>query len=122
MKKDKILIVEDEMILAIELEMRLQDNDFQNIKCTSSGEEAVELAISFKPGVILMDIMLNGIINGIEAAQLIIQFNKIPIIYITGNDHLKKDEQLLATKPFAVLSKPYSDWELFKTIGKALKK
>ena len=122
MKKESIIIVEDEMILAMELEMRLQDEGFHNIKCTSTGEEAVELAMSFKPGVILMDIMLNGAINGIEAAQLIIQFNKISIIYITGNDHLRKDKQLLATKPVAVLSKPFSDWELFEAIEKALKK
>lgn len=119
MKKERILIVEDELILAMELEMRLQDEGFHNIKCTSTGEEAVELATSFKPGVILMDIMLKGVINGIEAAKLIIQINKIPIIYITGNDHLKKDEQLLATKPIAVLGKPLSDCELFEAIEKA---
>ena len=77
MQKEKILIVEDEMILAMELEMRLQDEEFNNIKCTSTGEEAVELATSFKPDVILMDIMLNGVINGIEAAQLILEFKKI---------------------------------------------
>ncbi len=122
MQKEKILIVEDEMILAMELEMRLQDEEFNNIKCTSTGEEAVELATSFKPDVILMDIMLNGVINGIEAAQLILEFKKIPIIYITGNDHLRKDEQLLATKPVAILGKPLSDWELFEAISKALKK
>ncbi|RKY56743.1 MAG: response regulator [Candidatus Neomarinimicrobiota bacterium] len=122
MQKEKILIVEDEMILAMELEMRLQDEEFNNIKCTSTGKEAVELATSFKPDVILMDIMLNGVINGIEAAQLILEFKKIPIIYITGNDHLRKDEQLLATKPVAILGKPLSDWELFEAISKALKK
>ena len=122
MKKESILIVEDEMILAMELEMRLQDEGFHKIKRTSSGERAVELAMSFKPDVILMDIMLNGVINGIEAARLILEFNIIPIIYTTGNEHLRKDEQLLATKPIAVLSKPCSEWELFEAIEKALKK
>ena len=120
MKKGKILIVEDEMILAMELEMRLQSEGFHKIKRTSSGEKAVELAMSFKPDVILMDIMLSGVINGIEAARLILEFNKIPIIYITGNDHLRKDKQVLATKPVAILGKPLSDWELFEAIEKAL--
>ena len=114
------IIVKDKLILAMELEMRLQSEGFHNIKCTSTGENAVNLAMSFKPDVILMDIMLNGVINGIEAAQFILEFNKIPIIYMTGNDHLNKDEQLLATKPIAVLSKPLSDWELFEAIEKAL--
>ena len=120
MKKEKILIVEDELILSMELEMRLQDEGFLHIKCTSTGEEAVELAASFKPDLILMDIMLNGKINGIEAVRLILEFIKIPIIYITGNGHLKTDEQLLSTKPIAILSKPLSDWELFEAIEKAL--
>jgi len=52
---------------------------------------------------------------------LICEFNKIPIIYITGNDHLIKDKQLIATKPIAVLSKPCYEWELFEAIKKALK-
>jgi CheY-like chemotaxis protein len=117
-KEKRILIVEDEMILAMELEMRLQSMGFANIKCTSYGEEAVEFAVTFKPDVILMDIMLMGKINGIEAAQLIRQNNKIPIIYITGNDHLKKDKHLLATKPAAILNKPCSDWELLEAIKK----
>lgn len=121
MKEKRILIVEDEMILALELEMRLQSKGFDNIKCAYTGEEAVEFAVTFKPDVILMDIMLRGKINGIEAARLIMQINKIPIIYITGNDHLKKDKKLLATKPAAILSKPCSDWELFEVIEKSAK-
>ena len=75
-KKERILIVEDEVILAMELVMKLQSEGFHHIKCTSTGEEAVELAMSFKPCVILMDIMLNGAINGIEAARLITQIKK----------------------------------------------
>jgi len=122
MKKEKILIVEDELILSMELEMRLQDNDFQNIKITTTGEQAVELAMSFKPDVILMDIMLNGAINGIETASQILAYKKIPIIYLTGNDHLKEDDKLIATSPIAILGKPLSDWELVEAIEKALKK
>ncbi len=121
MKKEKILIVEDELILSMELKMRLQREGFNNIKCITTGEEAVEYAVNFKPDIILMDIMLNGVITGIEAAQLIFQFIKIPLIYITGNDHLRTDEQLLATKPVAILGKPCSEWSLSEAIKKALK-
>ena len=120
MKEKRILIVEDEMILAMELEMRLQGEGFHNIACTSTGERAVELALSFKPDVVLMDMMLKGGINGIEAASQILAHKKIPIIYITGNDHLKKDEKLIAAEPVAILSKPCSDWKLFEAVKKAL--
>ncbi len=117
----KILIVEDELILAMELEMRLQSKDFYNTKIVTKGEQAVKSAKSFQPDVILMDIMLPGVINGIEAAIQILAFKKIPIIYITGNDHLREDAKLLATNPVTILGKPLSAWELFESLDKALK-
>ena len=121
MTHENILIVEDELILAMELEMKLQHQGFNKIKIISTGEEAIVLARSYKPGLIIMDIMLKGKINGIEAASLILAHKKIPLIYITGNSHLKEDAKLLATHPIEVLSKPLSDWELFNSIKKALK-
>ncbi|MBC8184671.1 response regulator [candidate division KSB1 bacterium] len=121
MQKVKILIVEDELILAMELEMRLQSKDFYNTKIVTKGEQAVKSAKSFQPDVILMDIMLPGVINGIEAAIQILAFKKIPIIYITGNDHLREDAKLLATNPVTILGKPLSAWELFESLDKALK-
>ena len=121
MQKEKILIVEDELILAMELEMRLQSKDFYNTKIVTNGEQAVKSAKSFQPDVILMDIMLPGVINGIDAAIQILAFKKIPIIYITGNDHLREDAKLLATNPVTILGKPLSAWELFESLDKALK-
>ncbi len=122
MQKVKILIVEDELILAMDLEMRLQSKNFNSIKIVTNGEQAIKSAKSFQPNVILMDIMLPGVMNGIDAAKQILTFNHIPIIYITGNDHLKENAKLLATNPIAILGKPLSDWELFESIEKALKK
>ena len=121
MTQDKILIVKDELILAMELEMKLQLRDFHKIKIISTGEEEIDLAHSYKPGLVIMDIMLKSKINGIEAASQILAHKKIPLIYITGNSHLREDAKLLATNPIEVLSKPLSDWELFNSIKKALK-
>jgi two-component system, response regulator PdtaR len=121
MNNEKILIVEDELILAMEMEMKLQDRGFNNIKIISTGEEAIDLAESYKPNLVIMDIMLKGKINGIEAASQILTFQKIHLIYVTGNSHLKEDTKLVATNPIDILSKPLSDWELFNTINKALK-
>ncbi len=82
----------------------------------------VEQAVKVRPDLILLDIMLKGEIDGIEAAARIRRSSNTPIIYMTGNDHLKTEKRLLATLPIGVLSKPAMDWELFEMIEKALKK
>jgi two-component system, response regulator PdtaR len=121
LRKEKILIVEDEIILALDLELQLQSDNFSKLKIVCSGEQAVSLARTFKPNIILMDIMLRGKMNGIEAAGQIRTFSNMPIIYITANNNLKNDPQLIATKPIAILGKPYPEWQLTEMIKKALK-
>jgi len=116
----KILIVEDESIAALELMTRLQSKGFKDVKIVSSGEQAVEMADQTDYNLILMDIMLAGQIDGIEAATQIRSHKKIPIIYITGNTHYKTEERLLATRPIEVLIKPVADWRLFEIIDQAL--
>jgi len=116
----KILIVEDESIAALELMTRLQSKGFKDVKIVSSGEQAVEMADQTDYNLILMDIMLAGQIDGIEAATQIRSHNEIPIIYVTGNTNYKSDDRLLATHPIEVLIKPVQDWQLFEMIGKAL--
>ena len=120
LKEWRILIVEDEAILAMELEMKLKSNNFENIKIASTGAQTVEYAKNFKPDVILMDIMLKDKMNSIEAAQQILIHQTIPIIYITGNIHLKEDKKLIATNPVAVLNKPCMEWEMLNSIELAL--
>ena len=121
MKKIKILIVEDVNIISMELEMKLSLAGYEIVGVAIKGEEAVEIAKKKKPDIILMDIFLQGSINGITAAQKICAKRKIPIIYMTGNDHLREDQSLLDTNPIAVLSKPAFDWELYEAIEEATK-
>lgn len=120
MKKTKILIVEDETIISMELKMRLESKGYQFVFTTISGEQAVKMAASLQPDVILMDIMLNGKLNGIEAAERILSRRKIAIIYITANSNLKYDPQLIGTRPVAVLAKPVEERELFGLIEKTV--
>ena len=120
MNQKKILIVEDEAIIALELESKLQSHGYNLIYFSSTGAEAIQIAYDKKPDVILMDITLKGKMNGIEAARKIHQNHKIPIIYMTGNSHFRSDKKLLKTNPVKVLSKPASDWEIFSAIEKAL--
>lgn len=121
MKKAKILIVEDEALIALELKLKIESIDFQVISVVPSGEQAVEAAKKHHPNLILMDIMLKGNVDGIQAASQIKADQDIPIIYMTGNSHLKTDKRLLATMPVAVLAKPVMEWELFEVIEQALK-
>jgi len=118
----EILIVEDEAIVALEMEMKITLEGYDVVKIVATGEEAVEIAAKTKPDLILMDIMLLGEMDGIEAAKQISKIGDIPIIYITGNSHLKSDERLLSTRPAEILSKPISDWKLFEVIEKVLVK
>ena len=118
MQDIKILIVEDEYIIAMDLKMRLQSEGYQFVH-TDSGEQAVELAATFHLDLILMDIMLNGKLNGIEAAERILSQRKIPLIYLSSNSHLRSNQQLINTHPVAVLAKPVEDYKLFDMIEKA---
>lgn len=118
MKHANILIVEDEVLIALDLKVKLESIGHKVISNVFSGEEAVVLAEKIRPDLILFDIRLKGKIDGIEAATRIRQKSSVPIIYMTGNDHLRADKNLLATKPVGILSKPAEDWELFDMIDK----
>ena len=120
MIKKRIMIVEDEMIAAVALRTSLMIEGYDVVDTVSSGRRALESAIRFSPDLILMDIQLKGDMDGIEAAERIGTFQHIPIIYITGNNHLKTDKRLLETRPADVLSKPFSDDQLFGAISSAL--
>ncbi len=85
-----------------------------------TGEQAIKMVQTKLPDVIIMDIMLSGKINGIEAAEKIYKKHNIPIIYMTGNSNLALNIKLQKTYPVEVLSKPVSDWEIFSAIEKAL--
>lgn len=119
MSKAKILIVEDETIIAMDLKLKLEQEGYKVTGLVASGEEAIEMALQHKPDIILMDIMINGAIDGVEAARRILEKLKTKIIFITGNSNLKKSEKLLKVKPFAVLPKPTSEWLMLETIERA---
>ena len=120
MKGKRILIVEDEAIIALELEMRLQIEGFNDIKIVSTGQQAIDLTNEKEFNLILMDIILKGQMDGIEAARQINKNHSIPIIYVTGNSDYKTDKRLLATRPIDVLIKPVASWQLFKIIKQTL--
>jgi CheY-like chemotaxis protein len=120
--KETILVVEDEMITALDIKLRLEDFGYNVPGTIAYGEEAVEKAEEFKPDLILMDIMLKGEMNGIEATKEIQKTKDIPIIFLTANTNKEIIENALKTTPSGYISKPFNDRELKYIIEIAIKK
>lgn len=90
-----ILIAEDEFMLSMLLEHILKQNGYENLHFVKTGEDAVDKAKEVNPSLILMDIFLEGTIDGIDAVTQIREFSRVPVIYITGNsDYLTKSRAL----------------------------
>lgn len=110
--KAKILVVEDENIVAMDIRKILLDSGYEITSVISSGEEAIADVREQKPDLILMDIVLKGKMTGIDAARIITQYFDIPIIYMTA---LSTDDALLEARSresYGFLFKPFSANEL----------
>jgi diguanylate cyclase (GGDEF)-like protein/PAS domain S-box-containing protein len=117
-----ILIVEDEKIVARDLQLALEDLGYQVAAIADSGELAIQQATDLRPDLMLMDIRLAGEMDGITAAQTIVERLEIPIVYLTAHS----DEQTLAraktTRPLGYLIKPFAEQELRAVVEIALYK
>ncbi|MCK9195849.1 MAG: response regulator [Syntrophales bacterium] len=122
MSSEKIMVVEDEWIVADQLCMSLKELGYTVCSTASTGYEAIMKVESDRPDLILMDIVLKGRMDGIEAAGRInSQFN-IPVLYLTAHTNQKYIERAKQTNPFGYLVKPYNQKELYATIEMALHK
>ena len=113
----RILIVEDDMIIAANLAMQLTKIGYDVIGIESRGEEAITHAKVNPPDLILMDINLNGKINGIETVKAIQRSNDTPVIYLTANSDESTFESAKVTQPFAFISKPFNQIDLHRAIA-----
>ncbi len=121
-KKVSVLIVENEGIIALNIKTKLEDLGYRITAIAKSGEEAIQLAESTHPNLVLMDIRLPGQIDGITAAENIsTQFN-IPIVYLTAHADPEILHRAKITKPFGYIFKPFEIRELVSTIEIALYK
>lgn len=121
-KSQYILVVEDEMITALDIKLKLEDFGYNVIKTVKSGEEAIEVVKNNALDLILMDITLKGDINGIETTRRIKKDYDIPVIYLTANTNKESIEQAINTKPEGYIPKPFDVMELKHTVGVALRK
>lgn len=118
----KILIVEDASIVALDLQRSLQNMGYQVTDIVTSGEAAVKCLECEKPGLILMDIKLSGVLDGIATAEIIRRNQDIPVIYLTAYSDRDTLERAKITEPFGYIIKPFEDRELRTVIEMALYK
>lgn len=120
MSVGKLLIVEDERIVAKDIQSTLQNLGYEILAMVSSGEEAVSRAAEMRPDLVLMDIMLKGQMDGIQAAQVIQDRFSIPVIYLTAYADSSTLQRAKITTPFGYILKPFEERELHTTIEMAL--
>jgi PAS domain S-box-containing protein len=121
-KNGHVLIVEDESVNAAVIDHRLKKLGYPVAGIATSGEEAIELVQQTKPDVVLMDIQLEGKIDGVEAAITIRKKTGIPVVYLTGNSDEETIERARTTEAFGYLHKPFHEREVHSTLQLALHK
>lgn len=120
MTKERILIVEDEILVAQSLNQILVRLGYEVVGITTSGEDAIKYSHQFNPDLILMDILLNGELDGIQTAQEIHSYIKIPIIYLTALSDQETLQRAKVSDPFGYLVKPFNERELHAAIEMGL--
>ena len=106
-KTPKILIVEDESIVAKDIEKMLQKVGYEIVAIVNSGEDAIERASEARPDLVMMDINLKGAMDGVQAAERIHAQLDIPIIYLTAYSDEKTLKRAKITSPFGYVLKPF---------------
>lgn len=120
MANEKILVVEDEELIGQDIKILLEDLGYEVPYLVPSGEEAISRAGEIRADLVLMDIMLEGEIDGIEAAHKINDQYGIPIIFLTAYRNEEILERAKLTEPYAYIVKPFEERELRTNVEIAL--
>lgn len=120
MKKKRVLIIEDEPIIAADLQDRLTDLGYEVMANVCSGEEALEEVRYATPDLILMDVHLSGTLDGVETALRIRETINAPLIFLTSNSDEATFQRARQAKPLAFISKPFRGRDLAHAIELAI--
>ncbi len=115
----KVLVVEDEYVVAKDVQDSLSSLGYAVPALASSGEDAIQKAEETRPDLVLMDIKLAGDMDGVEAADEIWHRFNIPVVYLTGNSDRSTLQRAKVTEPFGYVLKPFEDEELHAAIEMA---
>ena len=120
--KPKILIVEDERVVAEDIQRSLEQIGYTVPAIAGSGDDALKFVKQFIPDLILMDIVIRGSMTGIETAEKILADYDVPIVYLTAYADEKTLEEAKLTAPAGYILKPFNNRELQSTIEMAIYK
>lgn len=116
-----IMIVEDNVVSVMELEEALRSHSYELAGVASSGLEAVSMQRETEPDLILMDIKMPGTLDGISAAEQILSYNDIPIIFVTGYDDEEILERASHLNPAGYILKPFVSKQIIAAVRIALR-
>ena len=119
---NRIMLVEDEIIVAMDVQQRLESLGYEIVAHATSGEEAIQYASTAKANLILMDIKIRGAMDGIKTAAKIRETQDIPVIFVTAFSDENTLKRARVTEAYGYLIKPFEDRELRSTIEIALYK
>ena len=118
----KIMVVEDERIVALHLSQQLRKLGYEVLPIVSSGEKAIRQVKELSPDLLLMDIHIEGDMDGIEAARRIVDEFGIPVIYLTAHSEDATVQRAKTTRPYGYLIKPFAERELSITLQMVLER
>jgi CheY-like chemotaxis protein len=120
MPDQRILVVEDNAIIAMETVERLKRLGYVVPAVAAKGADAIRLCEEMEPDLVLMDINLKGGMDGIEAARTIVSAHDVPVIFLTAYSDTETLERASSVQPFRYLIKPYRERDLYAAITEAL--
>lgn len=116
----RILVVEDEAIIAFDLRRRLEEMGYVVTGIAATGGDALALAETTCPTLVLMDITIQGPVDGIETAKALTSRMDVPIVFLTAHADTRTIERAKAARPYGYLVKPFDERELASTIEMAV--
>jgi diguanylate cyclase (GGDEF)-like protein/PAS domain S-box-containing protein len=122
MPTQKILVVENEKKIALDIKKRLQKMGYFVYEIISSGEEAIKKVEETNPNLVLVDLCLSGTINGAQVADIIIKNFEVPVLYLTDYSKIKKINENRLIEPFSYITKPVTEQDMHLAIKMALYK
>ena len=119
-EKARILICEYEVLIAADLASRLKILGHEVCGQAARGEEALELVEQLQPDLVMMDIVLQGELDGIDAAEIIREKWRVPVVFLIADSDFERLDQTKSSTPFLYICKPFRNWDLKNTTGMAL--
>lgn len=122
MANARLLIVEDEAVVAMAIQSKLESMGYSIVDVARSGEAAVQLALQKDPDLILMDIRLQGEMDGVAAACQIRELRSIPVVFLTAHGDRETLQRAKTAEPFGYVLKPFTEQDLLAAVEISLHK